>query len=785
MDIFYYRRVISFLFDWQNKGLLHTAFALCVCSFFIKIGLPYVLLFIFLISVLFYFVYPLLSHQNQKFYFLLLFLLLVFSLFMQQAVRQAKHAEQNDGRIQNMTLHKRETLSFGEKKNLLLCQNRKGENYAVWFEAKQELPNKISGTFLIEKPEKQRNPGGFDQQKYLASFNCYALAKPVEVSSQFDFRGNLNFLKRQELEKFHFWLSEHIQSNNADFILSFCFGQKFYLNHPLKQSFANLGLGHVLAISGFHFELFLLPFFKLFPAKKKKSLLVYTGIAVSVLLFLWLTDFPIGLIRASLTYFLDQFFVAKHIFVPKKQILYMILIGLLLLNPFLAWQSAFQLSFLISYLIYSLTPYLLKINLLRKYRILHTLSLHYFLQLLMVPLLVQNMRIAVLSAFLMNLLLAFPLAVCFLNGYILFLVYLFHEWLNIPLLKSFTSYFYTSVLRFLEILGQSDMQSFLIRNQKSILIRMIVLFLMYVFIYTFFSKIKYFVLRPHINWRMKKTASIYLLAILLLWQIFTRNPSWSITFLDVGQGDSCLIISPRQKTLMIDGGKRDKGYEVIIPAMQEHGIKKIDYALISHLDMDHCGGIIDLLEMNLIKELIVPMKTFAPQKGEYHLQKEILEQCLKYQIPILELQAGDRLELPLLQLQTEIISPREAYYSARKMNQMSLCFRLTIEDLSLLFTGDMDLQIEKDLLAEQLFLQSDILKIAHHGSRYSTSMAFLEQVNPQLAIISVGYNFYGHPHPDLLNRLAEKQIENKRTDKNGAIMLKLINNSWEVSTFIE
>ena len=297
-----------------------------------------------------------------------------------------------------------------------------------------------------------------------------------------------------------------------------------------------------------------------------------------------------------------------------------------------------------------------------------------------------------------------------------------------------------------------------------------------------------FTRRSTLSLDLKSLLLSFLGLILLLNILVQPSKSWQVYFLDVGQGDSCLIISPDRKSVLIDGGLPGKGHQIVLPAMEHLGLATIDQAIISHFDQDHCGGIIDLLEIDKVEEVIVPQMLNSDLflSASREIEAGVEDLCCNRDIPLIRLQKNDLLNLDSIDLQTKILAPDlENCYQIQDDNAYSLCFALEIENFAILFTGDLTKETEEDLIIKQVIPDVDLLKVAHHGSKFSTFENFIEQAQPNYAVISVGNNSYGHPSLEVLQRLDQYNVMVRRTDINGAIMLELKNRQWILTSYLE
>lgn len=217
-----------------------------------------------------------------------------------------------------------------------------------------------------------------------------------------------------------------------------------------------------------------------------------------------------------------------------------------------------------------------------------------------------------------------------------------------------------------------------------------------------------------------------------------------VHFLNVGQGDSILIQSPNNKWMLIDGGAKGEGNN-IVTYMRELGVTKLDYVVATHPDADHIGGLISVLNSISIKEFIDSGKIHTSQTFEEMLSL-IEVKNIKYSLP----STGDMIAFDS-ELKLEVL---HANQEANDNNDASLVLKLTYGEVSFLFAGDAGIELENEILRDNLDVQATILKAGHHGSNTSSSAEFLQEVSPEVTILSYGEdNKYGHPHIEVTNEL--------------------------------
>ena len=239
----------------------------------------------------------------------------------------------------------------------------------------------------------------------------------------------------------------------------------------------------------------------------------------------------------------------------------------------------------------------------------------------------------------------------------------------------------------------------------------------------------------------------------------TPGEELKVHFLDVGQGDSIFIELPTNETILIDASIKDASNK-IINYLREENVSKIDYVFATHPHSDHIGGMSAVIKAFDIGQIYMP-KAVTTTKTYENLLLTIKDKNLK----IKAAKAGNTI-IDTDDLKLVVLAPNQDSYES--LNNYSIVLKLTYKEKSFLFMGDAETLSEKEITGD---IQADVLKVGHHGSRTSTSQAFLNKVNPSYAVISVGLNNdYKHPHQEVLDRLEKKNIKIYRTDQNGDII---------------
>jgi len=251
------------------------------------------------------------------------------------------------------------------------------------------------------------------------------------------------------------------------------------------------------------------------------------------------------------------------------------------------------------------------------------------------------------------------------------------------------------------------------------------------------------------------------------YQIYIRTrQSLTVVFLDVGQGDS-ILISKGTTQILIDGGPSGKTELAKIGKYLPFSDREIELIIATHPDKDHIGGLVEVARNYKIGKVLAT----AAEK-DTAIFREWKEVINYNKIETLEVARGDKINFGNAELKV-LNPPARINPKVGEANSGSVVTRLDFGENSFLFTGDIESEAESKLAEVAEDLDIDYLKVAHHGSKHSTSSEFLKAATPKEAIISAGKNnSYGHPHSETLARLEEQEVKVRRTDETGDIIYK-------------
>jgi len=621
---------------------------------------------------------------------------------------------------------------------------------------------------LLEPPQTASNPKGFDYRLYLRSVDIHAIMQVQPDQTTYSTEPVNQFVHQLAAFRhvFEEQISEQIGKERTGLAMAMLFGDKSGLEDETYESFQRNGTAHILSVSGLHVG-FLYSILAFLMAGKRRTI---PNLAIFLMLVLYgmLSGFCPSVTRALLMigiHLLSKVLCRSYDLLSSAGISAMIL---LTQNPYSLFHVGFQLSFFAVILMGWIFPLFGRV--LPKG---HLLSL-------LLPIPALQVAMAPYTAFLFN-------YVSF-GAFVANFGVVFFSGLLIPagLLAMMATKLPGPIFEFVAIFMEICIRCVIWCNDLTyaggktcldvVSPSVFWLVLAYGLFFFFLSE------GGRVLWIRKKIKAISWVLVLVIlsaglldWKTDDGFDKADAVFVDVGQGDCLHIRTPSGKNVLIDGGGKesfDVGKRVLKPYLLKNGVRKIDLAVITHLDIDHFDGIRSLAADGMIDSL-------GLYAGNRLIEKEILKSTNLSQEQLLYLHEGDRISVDQ-HLWLEVLypkqKPRQVYESEiqeKEENPRSLVIRVHLGTYRILMTGDIDMQTENQILAIQNSsnLQADILKIGHHGSKYSTSDKFLQAVKPQIAVFQTGKNNYGHPDASILEKCREKGIMIYRTDKQGAIGL--------------
>lgn len=260
------------------------------------------------------------------------------------------------------------------------------------------------------------------------------------------------------------------------------------------------------------------------------------------------------------------------------------------------------------------------------------------------------------------------------------------------------------------------------------------------------------------------------------------GPVLLVAVLDVGQADAIIVKAPSGKSMLVDAGNGAEDVRrTILPFLKQQGISQLDYAVLTHPDQDHVGGmpaVLSSLKVDAFVDSVQPGVTNNAYRDTLQLVRDKRIKAVKARYGKTSVDLGPEVQVQVLGPEDPLLEKGDSVE-----NNNSVVLRLTYGKVSYLLTGDIESEAEERILGYKVDIRSQILKVAHHGSRYTTSDKFLDAVKPEVALISAGAdNRYGHPHKETLNRLDKRGVKVFRTDLKGSILVRSDGERYSIET---
>ena len=586
-----------------------------------------------------------------------------------------------------------------------------------------ELGDKVVVKGEYTLPKKATIPNNFDYQKYLYNNHIFYImyAKELKIIKK---NQNITFnIKKYILDK---------TSNytNNGYLNAFIIGDKTDLE--FYETYQNNGISHLFALSGMHISMLSLIIYKLVNKFKHKHLIVI----MFLLFYITLTNFSASILRTIIFFIILKLNKKLDLNISTKNTLLITLSIIMIYNPLIVFDIGFQYSGLVTFGLIVSTKYYKK---------------NYF----------YNLFITSFIALL------FSVPITLYNNYELNLLSILNNLINVPLI-TFVIYplsLLTFLLKFLEPIYNLTINLLEFINNIS---RIFSLNIIVPKVHIIFYLIYYLLIYLYIESNNKKyilIACLYLLSFKLKPFIDRNN---YVYYLDVGQGDSSLIIYNDIVVMNDTGGTSN--YNVssgCIKLMKSLGYSHIDYLILTHGDFDHMGDSIYLINNYKVKNVVLNNDSF--NELETNLIKELKNKKIKYYQNVEKIPISNNI---ITILNTEEYDNE---------NDNSNVIYIELNNYNFMFMGDAGVDKEKDILERYNISNIDVLKVGHHGSKTSSSKSFINKIKPKYSIISVGKNNrYGHPNKEVLNNLDHSKIY--RTDEDGSIMFKIKNNKLKIET---
>ncbi|PGZ09052.1 DNA internalization-related competence protein ComEC/Rec2 [Bacillus cereus] len=671
------------------------------------------------------------------------------------------------GVIQNTPLINGDRLSFqieDQHKNLVQLSYKIKSSLE-----KKQLQQLYAGVSCVFKGERKephtaRNFHGFNYRDYLYKQNIHFIFDATYISechkTSLSLMQWILLLRQQAISK----VTEMFPEQSGAFMNALLFGDRQQMTFEVEEQYQQFGLVHLLAISGSHIVLLMVIVYFVLLRSGVTREVATVCLIVCIPLYMILAGASPSVIRASITGVLLLIAFMCSIRLSSLDALSVTAICMLIYDPYLVFNIGFQFSFVGSFaLILSASILLGRSNGVIR----NSIYISIISQLVSTPILLYHFGYFSPYSIFLNLLYVPFLSIIVLPCSIIILMCM-------PIIP-----FLAKGLANVLSIGLSISNDFLSYCESLLFTRLIFgqtpILLVAVYCVIIVSIL--------IVWERRMSKRIMFIVVGVFLFVCTCHyvypyfrESGSVTFIDVGQGDAILIRLPYDKGVyLIDTGgtlqlnkeewQRKKhefsvGYDILVPFLQKEGIKTIDKLIVTHGDADHIGAALDLLSSITVKEVV-----FGQKEQDAVLEKVLKKKALEKRVNISKVKEGESWSVNGAEFVVLAPNGKES-----NENDSSIVIWAKFGGVTWLFTGDLEEGGESRLVSKYPALRADVLKVAHHGSKTSSISAFLNLIQPSIAIISVGErNRYGHPHKEVIERFEKMDIEIWRTDKQGAI----------------
>ena len=673
-----------------------------------------------------------------------------------------------------------DTINSDKKyKNTKVILYTKKEKETLKYGDKIELV----GNFKLA--QERRNPGGFDYRFYLKTKKIYGIVTTKNTKKLKENNANIismianktaNVIKNQS--------KKLLKNREACLLIGLLIGDTDEIDEETKEDFRNSNLTHMLAVSGLHVSYVLLGVNYIITKVKIHKKLSKIIVMLLILFFILVTGATPSVLRAGT---MTIYLIIGCIFYRRISVfssLNLSLLVIIIMNPYCLFDVGLQLSYAGTIGIVYLYPIIKEKIYNKANSILITISAN----IVIIPIMLYNFNTISLTFFISNLLAGPIIGIIIILGFSIIIISL----IFFPIANIFSK-----ILNLLIILFLNTAKA--CANLPLSKIFIITPTLKFIFLY--YCLLAFIIVKERTQIRINIKLKNKVIAILIILVIINpikyfsniKQSNLKIYFVDVGQGDSTCIVTPKNKVILIDGGgnSKDENYDIgkqtLLPYLLDKKINKIDYCIVSHFDSDHCGGLMYILKNLKVKNIII-----GKQYEEYENYKEFIKIAKDKKINIRVVEAGEKITIEK-NLYIDVLWPinREKMVIQNAINNNSLVFKLRYINFSMLFTGDIEEIAEKEILDNYKenteLLKSTILKVAHHGSKTSSTKEFINIVKPKYAVIGVGKdNKFGHPSNVTIENLKTINTEIYRTDEMGEISINVnIKGNINIEEFIK
>ena len=639
---------------------------------------------------------------------------------------------------------------------------RNNKKILINIKMSQDIPSiKYGDSLYIEgefkQPEEARNYKGYNYKQYLKTKKIIGTVELEKVkilkSSNGSFIHNIQKYIRDTI-------NGTLTDEEGNLLLAILLGDKDKLSEDIQESFKTSNLSHMLAVSGAHVSYIILGLTYVLQNSiigKKNGKIVCI---IFLLAFMAITNFTPSVTRACIMAILTLF---SSIIYRKSDVYTNISVAALItliFNPYSLLDLGFQLSYggTIGIIIFIKRIQEKKSNSKVINYIKQMALVSIYANIIIIPIMMYHFNTVSFTFIISNIMASPILGIIVITGFLFIITSITVKPLT-RLIAIFIKPILSILIKISQICSKLPFSNILVVTP-------------YMFNVISYYAIILYCIKSKKNNKCKIIICLLIVLILINFIIYIFPQKLRIFFIDVGQGDSTLIITPDKKTVLIDGGGSDSfdvGKKVLLPYLLDRRILKIDYVLISHFDTDHCGGILTIMEKVKVKNIIISEQ--AEHSENYERFKKLM---IHKKIRLIEVKKGDKIKIGRYS-EFKILFPTSRLLSENPLNNNSIVAQFNYNNFKMLFTGDIEKLAEQQILkAEKAEIRADILKVAHHGSKTSSIPEFIKAVKPKIALIGVGKNnTFGHPNQQTIKNLENIKCRIYRTDLQGEIIIKI------------
>ena len=639
---------------------------------------------------------------------------------------------------------------------------RNNKKILINIKMSQDIPSiKYGDSLYIEgefkQPEEARNYKGYNYKQYLKTKKIIGTVElekaKILKSSNGSFIHNIQKYIRDTI-------NGTLTDEEGNLLLAILLGDKDKLSEDIQESFKTSNLSHMLAVSGAHVSYIILGLTyvlqnSIIGKKNGKIVCIFF-----LLVFMAITNFTPSVTRACIMAVLTLF---SGIIYRKSDVYTNISVAALItliFNPYSLLDLGFQLSYggTIGIIIFIKRIQEKKSNSKVINYIKQMALVSIYANIIIIPIMMYHFNTVSFTFIISNIMASPILGIIVITGFLFIIASITVKPLT-RLIAIFIKPILSILIKISQICSKLPFSNILVVTP-------------YMFNVISYYAIILYCIKSKKNNKCKIIICLLIVLILINFIIYIFPQKLRIFFIDVGQGDSTLIITPDKKTVLIDGGGSDSfdvGEKVLLPYLLDRRILKIDYVLISHFDTDHCGGILTIMEKVKVKNIIISEQ--AEHSENYERFKKLM---IHKKIRLIEVKKWDKIKIGRYS-EFKILFPTSRLLSENPLNNNSIVAQFNYNNFKMLFTGDIEKLAEQQILkAEKAEIRADILKVAHHGSKTSSIPEFIKAVKPKIALIGVGKNnTFGHPNQQTIKNLENIKCRIYRTDLQGEIIIKI------------